>query len=184
MEYMKVNQLPIVDETDAEGDVAKVFEEYKRVMEIPYVPNMLKGLAPSPAALSIHWELIKSLMNHTTFPETVLYIILYSIAKSRDNDYTSGNNELSCRTLGIEESTISTLVENIDNVGPERVREIVKFALEVSKDPNGLTAEAFERVRESGVTDDELIEMIQIAAISNYLETIARALEISMDSGI
>ena len=39
-------------------------------------------------------------------------------------------------------------------------------------------------MRERGVSDEELVEIIQIAAIGNYLDTLADALKIEVDSAI
>lgn len=184
MQYSNVSTLPLVEEQDAGNEIAKIYEEYKREMQIPYVPNMLKGLAVSPAALNVHWDLIKSIYKNMNLPESLKAMILYAIAESKNCQYFSTGNELTCRTLGIDEATIVALMEDIDRVSPTRIREIIKFALKVSHDPQGLVAEDYERVREYGITDKEMVEIILIAAFANYADTIADALKVPVDSKI
>ena len=110
-----------------------------------------------------------------------LSMILFIIAESRNCEYCSAYNGMTCRTLGIDEATISALVEDLESVSPQRIREIIKFTLKVSHDPHGLLAEDYERVRDSGVTDQELVEIIQIASLANYTNTLTDALKIDVD---
>ena len=181
MQYSIVSDIPILEEQNAKGDVARIFEEYKRKMQIPYVPNLLRGLAASPAALAVYWDLTRSLYNNATLPESLIYMIFFTIAESKNAQYCIASNELTCRTLGIDGAMISTLVEDIDHVNPIRIREIIKFALKVARDPQGLVAEDYQRVRDSGVTDEELVEIILIAAIANHTNTLTDALKIPVE---
>jgi alkylhydroperoxidase family enzyme len=109
-------------------------------------------------------------------------MILYTIAETSNCEYCSAGNELTCRTLGVDEETLSGLVEDIGNVSPQRIAAIIEFALKVSHDPQGLVAEDYDRVREQGITDEELVEIILIAAIGNYTDTLADALKIEVES--
>lgn len=181
MQYTNVSDIPFIEEGDAEGEVARIYDEIKREMQIPFIPNMFKGLAISPAALNINWDMIRSLYKNTTLPESLMSMILFIIAESKNCQYCSAYNEMTCRTLGIDEATISALVEDLESVSPQRIREIVKFTLKVSRDPQGLLAGDYERVRESGVTDEELVEIIQLASIANYTNTLTDALKIAVD---
>lgn len=52
MKYLATSNLPMIEEEDATDDVARVFAEVKREMQIPYVPNWGKALAESPVALA------------------------------------------------------------------------------------------------------------------------------------
>ena len=184
MQYSEISDLPIIDEDDAPVEVVDIFEEYKRVMQIPYIPNLLKGLASSPTALAMFWDLNKSLYDHTTLPESLIYMILYAIAESKNAQYCIASNELTCRTLGIDGAMISALVEDIDSVTPVRVQEIIKFALKVSQNPQGLVQDDYQRVRDSGITDEELVEIIAIAAMANFQNTLTDSIKMPIESRI
>ena len=150
MQYSDVGDLPIIEEQDAQGSVLNIFEEYKQKMQSPYVPNIFKGLASSPAAIAIYWDLTESLRKNATLPESLIYMILFAIAQSKNAKYCIANNELTCRTLGIDGAMISALVKDIDSVTPARIREIITFALKVAQDPQGLVTEDYQRVRTLG----------------------------------
>ena len=182
MLYSDVSDLPLIEEQEATGEVAQIYADFKRELQIPFVSNMMQGLAISPAALSIHWAFTQSFFKHTTIPQSLTAMILFAIAETGNCEYCSAGNELTCRTLGIDEETLSALVEDIGNVSPQRIAAIIEFALKVSHDPQGLVAEDYERVREQGITDEELVEIILIAAIGNYSDTLADALKIEVES--
>jgi alkylhydroperoxidase family enzyme len=86
--------------------------------------------------------------------------------------------------LGIDEETLADLVEDLGNVSPKRIQAIIEFALKVAHHPQGLVAEDYEQVREQGVTDEELAEIILIVALGNYADTLADALKIRVDAPV
>lgn len=181
MHYSVLSDLPMIEEDNAAGKVAQIYAEVKRDMQLPIVPNLLKALAVSPAALAIHWDFTRSFYQHTTLPESLTAMILFTIAETGNCEYCSAGNELTCRTLGIDEETLSALVEDLGNVSPRRIRAIIAFALKASHDPQSLVADDYERLREYGITDKELVEIILAAAIGNYVDTLADALKIEVD---
>jgi uncharacterized peroxidase-related enzyme len=182
MKYIAKNALPMVEEKDATGQVAQIYAELKRELQLPIVPNMMKALAVSPAALAMHWDFNRSMLQHATLPESLTSMILYAIAETGNCEYCSAAHELTCRTLGIDEETLSALVEDLGNVSPQRIQAIIAFALKASHHPQSLVPEDYERVREQGVTDEELVEIIMVAAIGNYVDTLADALKIEVES--
>jgi len=181
MQYSKVSDLPIIDEDDAIGKVAEIFAQVKQEMQLPFIPNMLKGLAISPAALAIHWDFTRSIYKHATLPESLISMILFTIAEKSNCQYCSAGNELTCRNLGIDEDTLSNLVQDFESVSPERIRRIIEFAVHVSHDPQTLHEVDYQRLREHGITDDEIVEIIMVAAIANYADTLADAMKVDVD---
>jgi uncharacterized peroxidase-related enzyme len=173
--------LPVIEEEEAMGEVARIYAEVKRDLQTPVVPNYVKAMAVSPAALAIIWDSQRSFYQHTTLPQSLTAMILFTIAEAANCQYCSAGNEFSCRTLGVDEETLRALVEDLGNVSPQRLQAIIQFALKVSKAPQSLVAEDYERVRQQGVTDEELVEIILIAAIGNYNDTLADALKVDVD---
>jgi uncharacterized peroxidase-related enzyme len=174
----------MVEEDEATEEVAQIYAEIKRDMQVPFVPNYFKALAISPAALTINWDSFRSFFHHATLPQALTAMIHYTIAKSRQCEYCSATNELTCRTLGIDEETLAALVENLGNVSPQRIRAIIEFSLKVAHNPQSLVAEDYDQVREHGVTDEELTEIIVIVALGNMSDTLADALKIKVDAPI
>jgi uncharacterized peroxidase-related enzyme len=177
----KMSGLPTIEEEEATGEIARIYAEVKRDLQLPVVPNYVKAIAVSPAALAIAWDFQRSFYQHTTLPESLTAMILFTIAETNNCQYCSAGNEFTCRTLGVDEETLRALIEDLSDVSPQRLQAIIEFALKVSHNPQGLVAEDYERVREQGVTDEELVEIILIAAIGKYNDTLADALKVEVE---
>jgi uncharacterized peroxidase-related enzyme len=175
------NGLALIEEDQAEDEVAAIYGEMKRQMQMPFIPNMMKAMAVSPAALKIHWEMFKAFYGHTTLPPSLVAMILFTIADRSDCEYCAIGNELTCRTLGIDEDTLAGLAEDLGSVNPERVRAVIEFALAVAKHPKELTRADFDAVRSYGISDEELVEIIQVAGIAVYSDILADSLKIDVD---
>lgn len=184
MSQLLSNGLAMVEEDEATPEVARFYEEIKREMQLPFIPNSIKAAANSPAVLAIYWNLLRSFYSHTTLPQSLSSMILYTIAEQRNCRYCSATNELTCRTLGIDDQTLSALVKDLGNVSPERVQAIITFALKVALDPQGLEPDDYERVRNQGLSEAELVEVILIASIGNFNDTMADALKIEVDTPV
>ena len=181
MNYLTTSNLPMIEEEEATDDVARVFAEVKREMQIPYVPNWGKALAVSPAALATHWDFQRSFYQRMTLPRALTAMILYTVAETGNCKYCSALNEMYCRTMGIDGEMLSALVKELGNVSPERIRAIIAFALKAARHAQEMEAEDFDRLREQGVTDEELVEIILIAAIGKYNDILADALKVDVD---
>jgi len=179
-----ISQLPLVEENEAGSQVAELFDNIKQVMEIPFVPNIHKSVAAAPNALAGTWDVLRNVFLQTNLPMSLASMILFSIASAKNCQYCSAIHQLTCTTLGVEEDTLAALQDDLSAVAPERVQAIVLFAQKCALDPQGLTADDYDAVRQQGVSDEEIIQVISLAALANYLDTLADALKVPVDSVI
>ena len=98
--------------------------------------------------------------------------------------YCSSVHQLTCKTLGIEEETLEALSRDYELLTPKRIQEIVKFAVKCAQDPTNLAGADYDRVREQGISDEELMEIIALSALGVYLDILADAMKIEVDSVI
>jgi uncharacterized peroxidase-related enzyme len=174
----------MIEEHEATGKVAELFDTVKRELQMPFVPNMIKTLGTSPAALAMHMGMFQALYANLTLPHSLVSMISYTVAEYANCEYCSVNNELMCRTLGIDEETLAQVARDLGNVNPERVRVIIQFAVKMSKDPQGITHEDFDKMREFGVGDEEILEIILITAHAVSADIIADTLKIPVESAV
>jgi len=184
MKYLPESNLQPVEEEEATGIAAQVYADIKRDLQYPYVPNMIKTLAVSPAALIGGWGLYSGFLLNTTLPRALTAMILFTVAESRDCEYCSASNEFACRNLGVNEEMLSALAQDLDNVSPKRIRDVIAFAVKVAHDPQGLDAADFERLREHGITDEELVEIAVNAAMATFFDILADTFKIEVDPAV
>ena len=178
------NILPMMEEDAASPEVARIYDEIKQVLQTPFVPNGLKVAAVSPVVLKVYWGLYYGFLQHTTLPQSLISMILYTIAERNHCQYCSANNELTCRTLGIDEETLQALVNDLGSVSPVRLQAIIEFAVKAAKQPQDLGESDYEKVRDQGLSDAELVEIVFLAAVGNLNDTMADALKVQVETPV
>ena len=179
-----MGQLPLIEEAEASAEVTELYDEIRREMQIPFVPNIDKALAISPNALRGEWEVLRNVFLQTSLPMSLAAMILFSISAANKCGYCGPMMKVTCMTLGIDEETLVSLDSDLESLSPRRVQAIVKFATKCAMDRANLGDQDFEDVRQQGVSDSEIIEVISLAALANYLNTIADSLKIDVDEAI
>ncbi len=181
MPYYSSMDVPIYSEEEATGEVAKIYEEIKQNSPYPVVPNYFTALSSSPSGLAMLWEMSIAYQKNLTIPQALVAMISYTIAAKSECEYCSSAHELTCRTMGVNEETLEMLIKDLENLNPRRVRVIIDFAYKAAKHPQELNLEDYERVREEGVTDAEIVEIVMIAATAVLSDIVADALKIEVD---
>ncbi len=184
MPYYSSMDVPIYQENEATGEVAKIYDEIKRELQFPIVPNFYTALSSSPSGLKMMYQFNQTIQENRTLPQSLVAMINYIIATKSYCEYCSSAFEMNCRTLGIDEDVLDMLINDLENVNPIRIKVIIEFALKAAKYPQELSLEDYDKVREQGVTDEEIIEIILISAITVLSDIVADALKIEVDPAI
>lgn len=181
MRYQPISGFPIIEPEDADPEIAQQFAVVQQEVGLPVVPNWAKALAVSPGALTIYMAMFQALNRHISLPQSLVPMILYCVANARNCTYCKTSNELFCRTLGVDEETLEKVATNLGDVSPKRLQAIIQFALQCAFNPQDLTSADYERVREQGVSDDELAQIIFLAAVANLNDTIADSFKFEVE---
>jgi alkylhydroperoxidase family enzyme len=184
MRYLPISGFPIIEPEDADPELAQQYAEAQQVTGLPIVPNWAQIGAVSPDCLEIYLQMYRLFQHNISLPESLVPVILYCIATARNCTYCSTVNELYCRTLGVDDETLERLANDLDNVSPERLRAIIQFALQCAFDAQALTAADYERVREQGISDDELAQIIFLVALANFNDTLADGFKIEVEPDV
>jgi alkylhydroperoxidase family enzyme len=105
-------------------------------------------------------------------------MIHYTISSARKCQYCSINFKFACRSIGIDEEMLEALIHDLDAVAPKRTQEIIRFAVKCALDPQGLTEVDYDKVREQGLSNEEIVELIGWAAIAMYNDTISDSMKL------
>ena len=178
MNYVPISKLTAVEEQEATGEIADLFEDIRREMGAPYVGLAYRAMAVSPATLTSGWMMIRDFLQRATLPVSLLYMIHYTISSARKCQYCSTNFKFACRSMGIDEEMLEALIHDLDAVAPKRTQEIIKFAVKCALDPQGLTEVDYDKVREQGLSNEEIVEIIGWAAIAMYNDTISDSMKL------
>lgn len=173
-----------VEEDDATGEIAELYESIKTSMQVPAVPNIDKVLARSPQALKGTLGLLDNIYLQSSFPQPVVSMLLYSISLARSCQYCSSWHRLTCRMVGVDEAMLSAVGNNLGAVTPERVQAIVAFGVKSAMSPNDMTAADYDKLRNMGISESEIVEIVALAGAGVYLNVVADSLKIDVDEMI
>ncbi|MEW5958342.1 MAG: hypothetical protein AB1801_11490 [Chloroflexota bacterium] len=178
MSYVPISKLRLVDEQTADGKITALFDDIRRELGVPHVGPAYQIAALSPAVLVSAWGMYRNFIQRATLPLPLLFMIHYTISSAKNCQYCSTGFKVACRSVGVDEEMLEALVSNLDAVNPKRVQEIIKFAVKCALNPQGLTGADYDRVRDQGVSDEELVEIIGWAAIAIFNDTTSDALKL------
>lgn len=173
-----------VEEEDATGEIAEIYDAVKKAMQVPVVPNIDKILANSPPALKGTVNLMGDLYMGSSLPQPVVAMLLYSISLARSCQYCSSFHRLTCRMVGVDESMLAAVGNNLGSVTPERVQAIVAFGVKAAMSTNELTDADYDKLRDMGISDGEIVEIVALSGMGVYLNIVADALKIEVDDMI
>ncbi len=175
MRYLPVSKIPLVEEEGATGEVAETYNKIRSFLGVPSVGPGYMVTANSPAILSIMADLFQNFMQQTILPPPLLFMIHYTISTTKKCVCCSVGFKNACRSVGIDEEMLEALVNNLDQVTPRRAQEIIRFAVKCALEPLTLTEADYDRVREQGVSEQELVEIIFWASYAMLNDTWADA---------
>ena len=184
MTYIPENGFTLITEDAADDEVATLYADYKRYSQSPHVPNIMQMLGNNTGVLQMNIEMYQSVFSHLSLPMTLMAMIHFTVAHHANCEYCAATNELMCRTLGVDDATLAALSEELGEVNPERVRVIIEFALKVAEKSQQLTREDYDTVRDEGVSDEELVEIIYVTGLAVFNDIMADAFKVEVDDPI
>jgi AhpD family alkylhydroperoxidase len=105
-----------VDEREATGTVAAIFDDIKRTKNIDFVPALWRTIATNPALLELVWTNLKTLMH----PEAVgrdarldartREIIALAVSATNGCPYCINSHTAALRKLGIDQETLGEVM--------------------------------------------------------------------------
>ena len=86
--------------------------------------------------------------------------------------------------VGVDQNLLDSLDKDPESLPSDRVRAIIEFALKCSMHRENPAEDDFENLRAQGVTDEEIVQIISLAALANYLNTMANAMKVEVDDTV
>ena len=170
-----------IEEEKASTEVAELFADFRQKMGFPEAPNFIRTQGAALNVAKGTWGLVQNVLVEGKIPRSVKEMMFVAISTDRHCGYCEAAHIACCKMLGVDEAAIKALVEDIDSIQPERIHSILKFALQCSREPQGLTDAHFDSLRQHGLGEPEIMEIIAMSALAVYANTIADATQLDHD---
>ncbi len=144
--------------------------------------NWFASQAIRPDILESTWLLTKRILIGGELPPTLKQMIALTISKNNNCRYCTKTHTGALEALGVSKEIIESCVLDPDlRQLPLQHREVLKFAIKAAKDPNGLDKEDYQELKNNGMSQKEIMEVIMMAAFTNFINTWADASGIETD---
>ncbi len=127
------------------------------------------------------WEVVRNILVLGEIPRWTKEMIFVAISKDRNCKYCEAAHMACCRMLGVDEKALEMLVGNIDGMPDPKLRDMILFALKCSRYPQGLTEADYETLRQHGLPQSAILELIAMSAFAVYANIIADATAMEPD---
>lgn len=144
--------------------------------------NFFKGMAIRPDILEVAWGLTKAMLCQGRLPMTLKQLITMTISRQNETPYCCATHTAALVGLGVPREVIESCSGDPQLTGvPSPTREILLFAKKVASSPKYVTREDHEAMRDLGLSDEEILEVVMLAAFANWTNTWADAAAIPVD---
>ena len=138
--------------------------------EVPF--NAITAMVERPDILAGMWAFTKSVVAQGSLPPTVKQMIAMTIAMQHNCRYCTVGHTRTLEAMGVPTEVIKSCASDPDLAQvPPPQRAILKFALKTARDPQAVTDGDFQTLRDYGLSDGEIIEVIMMTAWSSLLNT-------------
>lgn len=162
-------------------DSEEVFEEFQRGMGFPMTPNFMKMHGHSSAAAKGTWGLLQGAMLSGNLPRALKEMLVAAISHDRKCIYCEAAHLACCRSLGVDIVILQALVENLKELTPEKVRDIILFGVKCARNPQGMAQEDYAALHRHGLNDGDIMELIAVVGLAVYLNIVADATGVAPD---
>jgi uncharacterized peroxidase-related enzyme len=174
-------RFPLTKEADATDEVAEIYRDFRQRMGFPEVPNFLQIQGVAPSILAATWGLVEHVLLEGSLPRATKELIFLAVAMDRECEYCKEAHAACCRILGVDESTVQSVMAGLAGEIPADTRDVLRFAIKCSTAPQELDDQDFAILREAKLDSPQIFEVIATSALALYATTIADSTLIEKD---
>ena len=177
-----MSRFRIIEEDKATEEVKDIYKTIRRELGFGFVPNLFKSMAISPTVLRGNWEKVKFTFLSGIVPRTIKEMICVAVSAANRNNYCLKTHLHGLSMMGVDQKILQGLQGNLDELPlPERTKIIIKFALKVTLEPTAVTDKDFSELRDEGLTEEDILEIVSTANLINSLNIYADLAGVDLD---
>lgn len=136
-----------------------------------FIPNLFRAQTLLPRLIEIEARIAGTLLLHdVTLPRRQKEMIMLAVAACERNDYCVTAHCRFLRELGVEEDLVNQVMADHRRAGLEPGETaLLDFSIRLSRNPERISQEDIESLRGLGLTDEQVLEAIQVTALTRFL---------------
>jgi uncharacterized peroxidase-related enzyme len=166
----------------APQEVQDLYEDFCRRMLFPAAPNFIMTQGHSPTVTRGTWDVVRNVLVSGEISRLIKEMMFAAISKDRNCYYCAAAHLACCRMLGVKPELLDSLVRDIHSIPDPKLRDMILFAVKCSRAPQSLTEADYETLRQHGLKQSEIMEVIAMSALAVYANIIADATAMEADT--
>ncbi len=144
--------------------------------------NWFTSQSIRPDILEATWEFSKAIFLEGQLPFTLKEMIILAISVQNNCEYCAVTHTQVLESLGVSQEVIESCRFNLDSTAiPPVQQEVLRFALKAAVQPLAITNDDYELLRDYGLSDEEILEIIAVAVSTNFINSWADTTALLLD---
>ena len=170
-----MTEFPVPDVADLPDDLRERIEA--ETDRAGFTPNVFEAYGYKPSHFRAFFDYYDALVEDTDLTRAEVEMVVVATSGANDCLYCVVAHGALLRVYGDDPKLADQLATNPRSADlPERQQAMVEFALELTESPESVTDEDRDRLREVGLTDEEIWDIGSVCAffnLSNRMATLA-----------
>jgi uncharacterized peroxidase-related enzyme len=165
-------RVPLIEEGEATGRLAELYEQVKSETGLPFVPDMFRLLSSKPELLQAILAGYNGIFNHGELPRETRELVAAWTSRMNQCPYCVGTHSFFLQVYGGSEELANAIANATDPDElpvDERTHELLRLVTKVTTAPYKITDREWQRVLDAGFTTVELLEGVFCAALFNFI---------------
>lgn len=170
-------RIKLPDEVSVDTQSREIFDEIKE--RAGQVPAAYRAFALQPHILQANWNRTKNILGQGTIPIETKEAIATRVSSINGCHFCLLIHKGNLEKLGIEAQEIDAIESG--DVDDPKLKVILAFVSMATREPEKLTDSDFERLRELGHTDEDILEILTVMEMYTGYNKIIVALDLQPD---
>lgn len=175
---------PLLEYEQLTDEKAKtIYEEIRTELGFGIVPNLFKSMASNPDLLEANWKKFRATILQGDVPRTLKEMVGVAISQANHSEYALRVHLHGLSALGMSEEVLQTLVSDFNACPlPKREKAVINFGLLAATQPQALSEQDYEDLRELGLDDAEIFEIVATADLFSGVNRYTDAIALEIDA--
>lgn len=165
-------RVPLIEESEATGRLAELYEQVKVETGLPFVPDMFRLLSSKPELLQAILAGFNGTFNHGELPRETRELIAAWTSRMNQCPYCVGTHSFFLQVYGGSEELSDAIANSTDPDElpvDERTHELLRLVTKVTTAAYKITDREWQRVLDAGFTTGEVLEAVFCASLFNFI---------------
>ena len=174
----------IVDDAQVTPALDEVFDKIQKALNAPFTPNFFKVWAVSPTSLEGIWPAMRHILTGGKVERKLKEMIFVAISSLKECHYCEAAHQAFCLSIGVTPEQIDALIKSYTCETEDPKEKIaIDYAVKLAKDSTTSSQADFDRLKQAGYSDEEVMEIIAMSGMAVFYNHLANATRINIDQG-